>query len=427
MNGRVRDYAPPLAVLDGRQVPKINSRLRAGEERADAHVLQRNFPLRYLGTKVYGQGFVLTPDERDSLCENKHNRGRIFPFIGGEEVNSSPNQGHQRYIINFEQLSVERAAEWPDLLKILKERVKPERDLAKSSTADGDHRKRYWWQFSQPRPELYTAIAPLKRCLVNSQVTKHLVFAFQPTDRVFAHTVYVYPLDTYGSFAALQSRVHEPWARLLSSSMKTDLRYAASDCFDTFPFPRTDPREAIPSVEAAGKAFYEARARLMLDTEQGLTKTYNALRDPENVAPAVAELRRLTEAMDRAVLDAYGWTDIPVPPYCPRTDAERAAVQAFEDEVIDRLYVLNAERAREEKRLGLSKVKGKKGKQLAKPAQDLSDDTPTERPDAPPTSKKAAKKAAKAAAERPATKPPKKATAQQAPKAHADLFDNDEK
>ena len=28
-------------------------------------------------------------------------------------------------------------------------------------------------------------------------------------------------------------------------------------------------------------------------------------------------------------------------------------MQAFEDEVIDRLYVLNAERAREERRLGL--------------------------------------------------------------------------
>jgi hypothetical protein len=62
--------------------------------------------------------------------------------------------------------------------------------------------------------------------------------------------------------------------------------------------------------------------------------------------------------MDRAVLDAYGWSDVAVPPYCPVTDADRTAVQAFEDEVIDRLYVLNAERARAEERLGL----GKKGK-----------------------------------------------------------------
>ena len=57
--------------------------------------------------------------------------------------------------------------------------------------------------------------------------------------------------------------------------------------------------------------------------------------------------------MDRAVLDAYGWTDVAVPPYCPLSDADKQALQAFEDEVIDRLYALNAERAREEERLGL--------------------------------------------------------------------------
>jgi hypothetical protein len=77
----------------------------------------------------------------------------------------------------------------------------------------------------------------------------------------------------------------------------------------------------------------------------------------------VHELRRLTEAMDRAVLDAYGWTELAVPPYCALTPADREAQTAFEDEVIDRLYVLNAERAREEQRLGTAAggAKGKKG------------------------------------------------------------------
>ena len=38
---------------------------------------------------------------------------------------------------------------------------------------------------------------PLPRCLVNSRVSKHLVFTFQPVDRVFAETLYVYALDRY--------------------------------------------------------------------------------------------------------------------------------------------------------------------------------------------------------------------------------------
>ena len=79
--------------------------------------------------------------------------------------------------------------------------------------------------------------------------------------------------------AALQSRVHEVWARFFGSSMKDDLRYTPSDCFETFPFPtgfETDPR-----LEAAGKAYYEFRAALMVANNEGLTKTYNRFHDPD--------------------------------------------------------------------------------------------------------------------------------------------------
>ena len=107
----------------------------------------------------------------------------------------------------------------------------------------------------------------------------------------------------------------------------------------------------------------------MVETDQGLTKAYNATCDD----PRVLSLRRLHEAMDRAVLDAYGWTDVPVPPYCPTSDAERAAVQAFEDEVIDRLYVLNEQRAREERLAGAKAgAAGGEGapKKKGRPAKD---------------------------------------------------------
>jgi len=194
---------------------------------------------------------------------------------------------------------------------------------------------------------------------VTSQVSKHLLFSFQPKDRVFSHKLYVFPLDRFSAFALLQSRIHVVWAWLLSSTMKTDLNYSASDCFDTFPFPQPDPRTVIPDLEAIGERLYEARARYMVDTNQGLTKTYNALKDPACTDERILELRRLHEDMDRAVLAAYDWSEIAVPPYCPMTDEDRAALQTFEDDVIDHLYVLNAERAREEQRLGLGNKKRK--------------------------------------------------------------------
>jgi hypothetical protein len=61
--------------------------------------------------------------------------------------------------------------------------------------------------------------------------------------------------------------------------------------------------------------------------------------------------------MDREVLAAYGWPDLQVPPFCPKDASEQKALQTFGDAVIDRLFVLNAERAKEEERLGAGKVK----------------------------------------------------------------------
>lgn len=357
---------PPI--LDGEQVSAISGQLRAGAQRQPPSRLALNEEMFSLGAKIYGQGFVLDDAEVAHLSTHEGNRSRLFPYIGGEEVNSSPTQTYIRWVISFGDMSLSEAEAWPTLLQIVRERVKPERDKLRDDQATAKLTKERWWRFWAPRTEFFDCVRSLQRCLVSSQVTKHLMFSYQPTDRIFAHTLYVFPLEPYTSFAVLQSRIHEPWARLLSSSMKTDLRYSASDCFATFPFPRPDPRTILPAVEAAGEAFYAARAEYMRCENVGLTVTYNRLKDPTNDTPEVASLRGLTEAMDRAVLEAYGWGELEVPPYCAgagaaSADEDRAAQKAFADAVVERLYALNAERAKAEARgaTGAGKT-GKGGK-----------------------------------------------------------------
>lgn len=341
--------------LAGVGVTAINSRLTTGVERADQVKLASNSGLSLGGAKIYGQGFLLTPAQRDVLiAKDVRNTERIFPYLGGEEVNSSPTQSHDRFVINFGQMMLREAEAWPDLIAIVREKVKPERDL-RDHNAIARRQKEYWWLYRSDTPELRVAIAELDRCLVNSQVSKHLIFAFQPTDRVFSHALYVYPLPAFSSFAILQSRVHERWARLLSSTMEDRLRYAASDCFETFPFPQPDPRTMIPALEDVGQRLYDARAKYMLDEHVGLTITYNRLKDPSVTDPRIIELRQLHEVMDTAVLAAYGWSDIAVPPFCIDTEADQKALDAFETEVIDRLFALNAKRAEEERALGVTK------------------------------------------------------------------------
>ena len=168
------------------------------------------------------------------------------------------------------------------------------------------------------------------------------------------------PSDSYAAFCVLRSRPHEIWARFFGSSMKDDLRYTPSDCFETFPFPPT-----LPPLEVAGEAYYNFRSALMIENDEGMTKTYNRFHDPGERDPRIARLRELHAAMDRAVLDVYGWTDIP-------TDCEFLLDYEIDeetwgkkkkpwryrwpddvrDEVLSRLLVLNAERAAEERLAG---------------------------------------------------------------------------
>jgi hypothetical protein len=106
----------------------------------------------------------------------------------------------------------------------------------------------------------------------------------------------------------------------------------------------------------------------MQATNQGLTTTYNLLKDPDVDDPAIVALRALHLELDRAVLAAYGWADIPVPPYTdPVTDADWKAREAFEDELIDRLFALNATRATAERLLGPTPSTKPKPKPAPKP------------------------------------------------------------
>ena len=101
-----------------------------------------------------------------------------------------------------------------------------------------------------------------------------------------------------------------------------------------------------------------------------MTRTYNRFHDPDETAPDIARLRTLHAAMDRAVLDAYGWCDIAteltatgcdfLPDYA--IDEEESGHRkkpwryrwpdAIRDEVLARLLELNAARAAEETRAG---------------------------------------------------------------------------
>ncbi len=297
-------------VLDGRNVPMITAYLFHSGGHTDPAPLVANGGMSFIGSYVLGMGFtfddtdtkgVASPiaDMRRLIARDPRNAERIFPFIGGEELNDSPTQSHRRFVINFTGLSEDEARCWPDLLKIVEDRGRGTR--ASHSTAP-------WWQFERPRVDLERAIRGMSKVLALSIVTKHLSFAFLPAKMVFAHRLCVFASESNALFGVLQSRLHEVWARFFSSTLEDRINYSPSDCFDTFPF--SGNCDADQLLESVARRYYQFRAALMVRNNEGLTKTYNRFHDPNETSPDILKLRELHAAMDRTVLDAYGWTDL---------------------------------------------------------------------------------------------------------------------
>lgn len=383
--------------LDGREVGNITAFLFHTGSSDDPVKLAANAGKSFQGSIVLGMGFtfddtdtkgVATPISkmRRLIEKNPRNQEVIFPYIGGEEVNTSPTHAHHRYVINFgERDEVECRRNWPNLMDIVEAKVKSERTNLPPKNNWNRSVARYWWRFGADRHELSRECSKVPRVLVIARVGQQAAFTFLRSAMVYSEQLIVFPVSENEVFCALQSRPHEIWARFFGSSLEDRLRYTPSDCFETFPFP--EGWTTHPRLEAAGKKYYDFRAELMIRNNEGLTKTYNRFHDPNENSPDIIKLRELHAAMDRAVLDAYGWNDIPTDckflldyeideeewgdrkkPYRYRWPDE------VRDEVLGRLLELNAQRAKEERLAGTAAKDGKNAKKAHAAARSANKD-----------------------------------------------------
>lgn len=131
--------------LLGRPAPFISAFLSDREEWSPKH-LKSNEGLAYQGSIVLGMGFVLSPDEAHRMLDaNPRNAEVIFPYLNGEDLNSSPEQKPSRWVINFWDWPEEKAATYREPYEWIKKQVYPER-LQKSKEKSYRNIMSVWWQ-----------------------------------------------------------------------------------------------------------------------------------------------------------------------------------------------------------------------------------------------------------------------------------------
>jgi len=366
--------------LEGRKVNGITAFLTAlGEVSDKPFRLAENQDKSFIGSYVLGMGFVMSPKEAQALIDkNPKNKDVLFPFLNGQDLNSQSDQSARRWVINFFDWPLMRgvkgswenadekqrknwlregvvpddyphsvAADYPDCLTIVEEKVKPER-TRKSET--GEYQLRYplylrWWHYAEKRPKLYSTIAGKERVLVTAQTSRRWQPAFQPNGIVYSHTIVVFPLQDWGYFSIMQSVYHEEWRLKYGATLRQDARYTPSDCFETFPFPQLNE-----SLSVVGKQYHRYRETISRSRKEGLTKISNRFHNPEESTEDIRQLRDLHVNINKTVAIAYGWEDLKLGHGFHETSQGLCFTidPKVRSEVMTRLLKLNHERYQQE-------------------------------------------------------------------------------
>jgi hypothetical protein len=364
------ELSATMPFLDGKEVSRISAYLVEGYLDASPVKLVRNSGIAFQGSIPLGKGFIFDDVASGSgagpainkineiLSTNPQSERHILPYLGGDDVNNNPLQNASRFIFDLGNMSlIEARSNFPELVTIAELYVKAERSKQKRK----DLRDR-WWQFAYRKNKLYEKIGQNPSILVCSQATKFVLFSRLASMQIFDQKVIVIVANEGPLDCILNSRIHWLWVEAFASTLGETLNYSTGSCFETFPFP--SEIEQSRELAVLGHSLLSHRSSLMLASGEGLTKTYNRFHATEEQGAGIKRLRELHQKMDVAVLRAYDWNDLAAraePEFIEQEAEEGKTPQTrlawpsdFRDEVLARLLALNAERAEEERRAGLT-------------------------------------------------------------------------
>lgn len=326
-------------VADDIRVQRISTLLEsAGQVDGQPSRLAENVDIGFQGCYVEGMGFILEPAVARAWIEaDRRNADILFPYVTGEDLNSQPDSAGKRWIIDFNGLSEEESKKYPMPYARVLESVKPVRDKKPKAVRDAP-----WWLFLRTRPALRKAIAGLDEVVVIAVVSKTVMPMRVPTGQVFSNKIIVFAMDSYAQQGVLSSSIHQVWVIKYTATMRTDVSYSPSDVFLTFPRPEPTDRLA-----EAGRTLDTERREIMLRRQLGLTKLYNLVNDPDYSDDDIERMREIHVELDQAVMEAYGWGDVPLDHgfHTYRKMRRWTVSPAARVEILDRLLEENLRRA----------------------------------------------------------------------------------
>lgn len=132
---------------------------------------------------------------------------------------------------------------------------------------------------------------------VSSERREYIPMGFLDEHTVISDSAFAIYDAQYWLFGILSSKMHMAWVKAVGGRLKTDYRYSATLCYNTFPFPKIGEKKRSELEEAAEEVLM---AREM-HTEKTLAQMYDPDHMPTDLREAHAQLDRVVESCYRTV------------------------------------------------------------------------------------------------------------------------------
>ena len=338
----------------------INSMLEDSVGNRTPQKLAANRSICHQGVIPQGKGFFVSQDEYAELVSRDASSIDVLkPFLDGHDITDDPHLSPSRYVIDFGERTEGEAARFRAVFDYATARIKPERmqkDARKYPRMVNE-----WWKHWNPRLLMRSLLSEISECLVIVGHAKYVVPVRVSSSYVPSSALRVFCSESYELQAFLSSSIHTEWAIHWGSRLEDAIRYNPSVVFESIPLPPADSR-----LNEFGRSLQSERQEIMSCRELGLTNLYNLVNDPSvsNAADqGVARMRELQVELDKAVLDAYGWSDIKMNHgFHTYRGMDRWTVSsAARAEILDRLLDENQRRAAKEE-VAAPVMKGARGR-----------------------------------------------------------------
>ncbi|MFL5807476.1 MAG: class I SAM-dependent DNA methyltransferase [Roseiflexaceae bacterium] len=205
--------ADTIRFLDGTSVQAINANLTGSLDLTKAQRLIENLDISFMGD-TKGGPFDVQTDIAMALItaplnpNGRYNSDVVRPWINGLDITRRPRGV---WIIDFGvNMSEEEAALFEKPFEYALRKIKPERVASKTTRSE-------WWLHERTRPDMRSAIAPLKRYIVTPRVARHRIFVWVSAETLPDSRLYMFAREDDYFFGMLHSRAHEVWALATSS------------------------------------------------------------------------------------------------------------------------------------------------------------------------------------------------------------------